>query len=80
MVDEDAIIKRIVKTYLDFQGEASTNMIIQYIEHTGFGLRKPITSSGLSKKLRIWSHTGKSGSWFRVTFETRNNQRWWRLK
>ena len=77
---EEAILKRIIKTYLYFQGEASTNMIIQHIEKTGYGLRKPLTPTGLSMKMKLWSTSGKSGSWFRVKCRIEKKQKWWKLE
>lgn len=78
-MDEEAIVKRIIKDYLYFKGEASTRMIINHIEKVGFGLRKGLTVAGLSKKMRIWSQQGKSNSWFQVTYTKKHKERWWRL-
>ncbi len=79
-MDETAIVKRIIKAYLYFKGEASTSMICNHIEKTGYGLRKTYSTRYLSANIRKWSSNGKSGSWFRVTFEQRGRERWWRLE
>ena len=78
-MDEEAILKRIVKSYLFFKGEATSKMIVLHIESVGYGLRKPISPAQLSQKMKQWSYFGKSGSWFRVKKEVRKKQTWWRL-
>jgi len=77
--DEDAIVKRIIKAYLTFKGEASTKMIVEHINTVGYGLRKPVSGNSLPQKMRLWSQNGKSNTWFRVEYEVRNRQKWWRL-
>lgn len=78
-MNEDAIIKRIVKCYLTHKGEASSRMIVNHIEFTGYGLKKPIHLKALTRKMKLWSQSGKSGSWFRVKSEYKNNEQWWSL-
>lgn len=78
--DEEAIIKRIVKAYLFWKKEASSKMITRHIDEVGYGLRKPISARSLSMKMRTWTRNDKSGSWFRVTSETRKNETWWKLQ
>lgn len=79
-MDEDAIVKRLVKSYLHYQGEATSQMIVNHIDKVGFGLRKPLTSKALSHKIKVWTSTGKSNSWFRVTSTVRKNKKWWKLE
>ena len=79
-MNEDAIIKRIVKCYLYHKGEATSKMIANHLEYGGYGLRKPVLLKGLSRKMKIWSSSGKSGSWFRVKNEYKNGELWWSLK
>lgn len=78
--DEDAILKRIVKAYLFWKGEASSKMITRHIDEVGYGLRRPISARSLSMKMKTWTRIDKSGSWFRVTSETRNRETWWKLE
>ena len=81
MMDEEAILKRIVKSYLFHKGEATARMITLHIEKVGYGLRKPIAPNSLSQKMKHWSAFGKSGSWFRVKSEVKkDNKTWWSLE
>lgn len=77
---DDMIVKRIIKTYLHFKGEASTKMICNHIQSTGYGLRNTYTPRNLTRKMKLWRHNGKSGSWFNVVFTEKNRETWWRLE
>lgn len=77
-MDEDTILKRIVKSYLFHKGEATSKMIILHIEDVGYGLKKPLTPSSLSQKIKHWNY--KSSSWFRVKSRVDNNKKWWSLE
>ena len=78
-VNDDDCVKRIVKAYLYFKGEASTEMILNHILEVGYGIRKSYTKRGLSSKIAHWNKISKSGEWFKVEPFTRNRKRWWRL-
>ena len=80
MSNEDAYLKRIVKAYLFFKGEATARDILIHIEEVGYGLRKPQTSAGISAKINYWNKSGHSGSWFKVERSTKNRKTYWRLK
>ena len=77
---EDDCIKRVIKAYLYFKGEARTADILKHIDLVGYGLRKTYTVTGLTKKMKYWSRDSKSGSWFNVECFKKNNVYWWRLK
>ena len=78
-VNDDDCIKRIIKSYLHFKGEATTAMIIQHIVEVNYGLRKTYSPSGLASKMTIWSRYSKSGSWLKLTSSEKNGKKWWRL-
>lgn len=77
---DDMIVKRIIKSYLHFKGEATTRMICNHINETNYGLRKTYTPYNLTRFMKLWRHGGKSGSWFNVEFIEKNRETWWRLK
>jgi len=79
MVDEEAILKRIIKCYLHFKGEATTKMIVLHIEEMGYGLRKQLSTEYVTRQIRTWSRNNK-GSWFNVRGEQRDRTTWWRLE
>ena len=54
MVDEDAILKRIIKGYLHRKGEATGKQIAAHIQEVGYGLRKQYTKESIAKKIRYW--------------------------
>lgn len=55
-------------------------MIVNHLTFVGYGLRKPIHINALSRKMKLWSLSGKSGSWFRVKSEYKNRELWWSLE
>ena len=73
-------IKRIVKAYLYFKGEATSDELITHIENVGYGIRKKYTAKGLTNKMKYWTRTSKSGSWFKVEYSIKNNRAHWRLR
>ena len=79
-VNEDDCIKRIVKSYLHFKGEATTAMIVQHMIAVDYGLRKTCTPRSLGMKLSVWNQHSKSGSWFKLESFERDKKRWWRLR
>ena len=80
-MDEEAILKRIVKSYLFHKGEATARMIILHVERVGYGLKKPVSPNSLSQKMKYWSRFDKSGSWFRVKSKRKDDNRiWWSLE
>ena len=79
-VNDDDCVKRIIKSYLHFKGEASTDMIAQHLTDVNYGLRKNYPTRSLSNKMRVWSRNSKSGGWFRViSFKKDDRKTWWRL-
>ena len=79
-MDEEAIVKRIIKAYLHFRGEASTKMLLQHLIEVDYGIHKPYSARGLTIKMNYWSRADKSGEWFRVESFRKNRQTWWRLR
>ena len=79
MTDDDCI-KRIIKCYLHFKGEATTQMLLSHILEIGYGLRKEYSSRALGNKMGIWSRYSKSGAWFNVEAFDKNGKKYWRLK
>lgn len=79
-VNDDDCVKRIIKTYLHFKGEASTDMIVEHLINTDYGLRKTYSARSLSSKMRVWSMNSKSGGWFKViSFKKNDRKTWWRI-
>ena len=76
---EDAIVKRIVKSYLHQKGEASTRMLADHIISVGYGLQYEVSVRVLSKKLKKWMQKQQSTKWFRIECTEKNNEKWWRL-
>ena len=80
-VNDDDCVKRIIKTYLHFKGEASTSMIANHLIEVDYGLRKYYSPRSLTTKMRFWSNNSKSGGWFRVIpFKKDDRKTWWRLE
>jgi len=77
--NDDDCVKRIIKSYLYFKGEASTDMIAQHLTDVDYGLRKTYSTRSLSNKMRVWSRNSKSGGWFRVASKRENHKTWWRI-
>lgn len=78
--NDDDCIKRIIKAYLHFKGEATTAMILQHMITVNYGIRKQYSTSGLASKMNHWTKNSKSGSWFKLVPFEKNRQRWWRLE
>jgi hypothetical protein len=78
--NDDDCVKRIIKSYLHFKGEASTDMIVRHILDVDYGLRKTYTPSSLGAKMKYWSRDSKSGGWFRVVSTRNKKKTWWRLE
>lgn len=76
-VNDDDCIKRIIKSYLFFNEEATTSMIVKHIYTTGYGIRKKYTPSGLASMMSKWS---KKQDWFNITSTRKNNNTYWRLR
>ena len=74
---ESAIVKRIVKSYLLHNGEASTRMIADHIITNKYGLHNEISVRVLSRQLRKWKL--KPSPWFCVECIEKGNDKWWRL-
>ena len=79
-INDDDCVKRVIKAYLYFRGEASTEMLLNHIREVGYGIKKEYTPRALSSKMRIWSTNSKSGGWFRVVSFERDRKKWWRLE
>ena len=79
MTNEECI-KRIIKCYLHFKGEASSKELITHIENVGYGIHKKYTAKGLTYKIKYWARASKSGSWFKVECYVKNNVTYWRLR
>lgn len=77
---DDAVVKRIIKAYLHFHGEATARMIYEHINSVDYGLRKNYTPASLSRFMGLWSYSGKSGSWFRVKCTMKKHKKWWSLE
>ena len=52
-MNEDDILKRIIKSYLYKKGEATGQEIVAHIQEVGYGLRKQYTKESISKKNEI---------------------------
>ena len=78
--NDDDCIKRIVKAYLYFKGEATSATLLKHISEVGYGVTKSYTATGLTAKMKIWRASGKSGSWFNVEPFKKDHITWWRLK
>jgi len=76
---DDDCMKRIIKAYLHFKGEATSAMILSHIADVGYGLKKPYSASSLSSKINQWRQYGSSGKWFNVEPVNKNGKRYWRL-
>lgn len=79
-VNDDDCVKRIIKAYLYFHGEATSAMIIKHIDSIGYGIRKNYTSHSLTSNIKKWRRTDKSGHWFNVEPIIKNHVIWWRIK
>lgn len=75
---EEQITKRIIKCYLACKGEATARMIATHIEHTGYGLNKRFTPSGLGNKMKVWMNA--RSSWFNITSEKRGKTTWYKIE
>lgn len=79
-INNDDCIKRVIKAYLFFNGEAPTSEILKHIDRVGYGLTKGYTTTGLTQSMKKWARPGKSASWFTVEPFKKNHIIWWRLK
>jgi len=75
----EAAVKRVVKAYLHFKGEATAKMILQHLIDVDYGIHKTYSVRGLTSKLKYWSRPDKSGEWFRITSSEKDGKIWWRL-
>ena len=74
---ESAIVKRVVKSYLIHNGEASTRMIADHIITNKYELKNEISVRVLARLLRKWKLN--PSSWFYVECTEKGNDKWWRL-
>ena len=81
--NDDDCVKRIIKSFLYFNGEATTRMILDHIHDVNYGLQKEYTPKKLSSNMRRWllNMNGRN-HWFNVEpfKKETNGEQWWRLK
>lgn len=77
--NDDDCVKRIVKVYLHFKGEASTGMLAKHLLDVDYGLVKSYTPRVLGQKMKQWSNP-KNGRWFRPVPIIKKDETWWRLE
>ena len=53
-MNEDDILKRIIKSYLYKKGEATGKEIAAHIQEVNYGLRKQYTKKAIAKKMKYW--------------------------